>query len=532
MKTANRNTIAKLKWLILITVIALLGILNNSCEKPGGTFLVDESQLAMYETLQNQTGFEQFLQIIDAANLSSALNSHGSYTLFCPNNDAVENYISKSNYTSMNDLLNDIEFVQILARYHLVMGKYLVSDLGYGAIGDTTATGDFLVVSFGAESEGFDVIINNSATVISKDLEANNGFLHVIDKVLSPIIFDSYEKLLETGEFNIFCEALIETGLRDTLRDFNISQFGDTILNRYTLLAEADTLYNNNNIFSYADLKTRIGGSETGQNLEKIMREFMAFHILDQPLSLTDLETTNYSTFGDELMAVRVEGSIWFNYWTIPGKDTLVDEDGNIQIVNVNLIQGAEPNYFASNIISKNGTIHTLSKIIEPHTPTVQTVKLKPTDLPEFTDVRGKFSTVYFEPNEFERLNWEDTDNGSMDYMFDTGAGGLTGNDYIEMSGLFTMDYVTDKILAGTYDVIINVDNTYSQNATIQCYIDGVKAGGLYDLRKTVGVGRNTFKAVNLGSYTFTRTQVHNFKVEAFIPGRFSWNYIQFEVVK
>lgn len=531
MKAKIKNKINNMKWSLVSLFLLALLFSQSGCEKPGGSFLIDESQLALYETLQNQPEFESFVKIIDAANLSSALNSHGSYTLFCPTNTAIDQYISDSKYSSLSDLLNDSEYVYEMARYHLVMGKYLVSDLGFGAIGDTTATGDFLVVSFGVESEGFDVIINNEAKIVLNDQEVNNGYYHALDYVLTPVIFDSYQQLLSTGEYTIFCEAIVKTGLRDTLREMRVNLAGDSVLNHYSLLAESNQLYADHNIYSYEDLELRYSDSENTEDKLNSLYQYMAFHIIDQPLSLTDFVTTNYSTFGDELMAVRVAETIWFNYWTTTEKDTVYDDDGNMEIIDDVVVQGAEPNYSASNMISKNGPIHEVTNLLEPHTPSVETVKFLPGDLPEFVPAKGAYSETYDNPNYFDRLNWFDTDKGVIEYKYDTGVSGITGKDYLEMSGLFTIEYKTDKLLAGKYEVFINVDNTYSQNATIQCYLNNIKVGGLLNLKNTIGSGNKTFKRVSLGTYIFSRTQVHELKVEAFIPGRFSWNYIEFKVV-
>jgi uncharacterized surface protein with fasciclin (FAS1) repeats len=112
-----------------------------------------------------------------AAGLVATLQSEGPFTVFAPTDAAFADIQS-----SVDTLLkpeNKSELANVLT-YHVVSGKGHAADLSDGQE-LTTVQGGKLLVSM---KDG-KVMIGN-ATVIAADVEASNGVIHVIDKVLLP----------------------------------------------------------------------------------------------------------------------------------------------------------------------------------------------------------------------------------------------------------------------------------------------------------------------------------------------------------
>ena len=86
-------------------------------------------------------------------------------------------------------LLKNIEQLQDILKYHVVAGYALSSDLVSGDI--ETMNGNSVTIT--VSSSG---ILINDANVISADIEASNGVIHVIDKVLLPPPSDDATKEL------------------------------------------------------------------------------------------------------------------------------------------------------------------------------------------------------------------------------------------------------------------------------------------------------------------------------------------------
>ncbi|MEM9338490.1 MAG: fasciclin domain-containing protein [Bacteroidota bacterium] len=114
---------------------------------------------------------------VQAGELLETLKGEGPFTVFAPTNEAF----SALPEGTLDDLLkpeNKEQLVKILT-YHVVAGKVMSTDLSDGMTAETVST-DRIEVS----TEG-GVKINN-ANVLSADIEAANGVVHVIDAVIMP----------------------------------------------------------------------------------------------------------------------------------------------------------------------------------------------------------------------------------------------------------------------------------------------------------------------------------------------------------
>ena len=96
------------------------------------------------------------------------------------------------------------------------------------------------------------------------------------------------------------------------------------------------------------------------------------------------------------------------------------------------------------------------------------------------------------------------------------------------IDGDFSISYTVPKIVQGSYTVYLQAGAFNSENALIEVYIDGIKIGGLIDLTSG-GTAAAPFLATELGTVAFQKYEKHTVKIESLIPGRFLWDYIQFE---
>ena len=127
------------------------------------------------KTAQNAGGFSTLLKAAEVAGLVDTLSSGGPFTIFAPTDDAF----SKVPSETLNALLKDPEKLKGILLYHVVDGKVMSTDLS-GIMKVKTLQGQELTID---ASKGVKV---NDATVIKADIEAENGVIHVIDKVILP----------------------------------------------------------------------------------------------------------------------------------------------------------------------------------------------------------------------------------------------------------------------------------------------------------------------------------------------------------
>jgi len=130
------------------------------------------------ETAVQSGKFNTLVAAIKAAGLVDTLNGKGPFTVFAPSDTAF----SKLPAGTIDGLLmpgNKAKLVSILA-YHVIPGKIMSGDIAGKKISVKTVQGSEISVD-----AMYGVKINDS-NVVSADIAATNGVIHVIDKVLMP----------------------------------------------------------------------------------------------------------------------------------------------------------------------------------------------------------------------------------------------------------------------------------------------------------------------------------------------------------
>jgi len=131
----------------------------------------------LVDVAMSNPDFTTLVAAVQAAGLVDALRE-GEYTVFAPTNAAFENAFKQLGMTA-EEVLADPETLASILQYHVVEGVMPAADLSSGWV--TTLNGDQVDVQI---SRG-NVRVNNSR-VIMADVEAANGVIHVVDRVLLP----------------------------------------------------------------------------------------------------------------------------------------------------------------------------------------------------------------------------------------------------------------------------------------------------------------------------------------------------------
>jgi len=127
------------------------------------------------QALENDS-FSILVQAVVKAGLVETLNGAGPFTVFAPTNAAFTALFAQLGVSGIADL-TAAQLIPIL-KYHVVSGNVLSSQLANGAV--QTLNGPFNVTLSPAPA------INVSSKIVATDVQATNGVIHVIDKVLLP----------------------------------------------------------------------------------------------------------------------------------------------------------------------------------------------------------------------------------------------------------------------------------------------------------------------------------------------------------
>jgi uncharacterized surface protein with fasciclin (FAS1) repeats len=135
------------------------------------------------DMVMNNPDFSTLLRIVEATDPSvlEALQGEGPITVFAPTNDAFEAVFAAIN-VSLDDAiaLGGANLLTPVLQYHVVPGALMAADLTDGATLETVL-GETIAVSVG---DG--VVLNGNVPVVSADVAASNGVVHVIGGVLFP----------------------------------------------------------------------------------------------------------------------------------------------------------------------------------------------------------------------------------------------------------------------------------------------------------------------------------------------------------
>lgn len=129
------------------------------------------------ETASEAGSFATLLTAATAAGLVETLQGEGPYTVFAPTDEAFAALPAGT----LDALLADKEALKKVLLYHVVSGA-VTSDQVVGLTSADSVEGSPIAVTV---KDGV-VYLNDSAKVVTPDVMASNGVIHVIDQVLLP----------------------------------------------------------------------------------------------------------------------------------------------------------------------------------------------------------------------------------------------------------------------------------------------------------------------------------------------------------
>lgn len=242
MRTINK--IKAISGALFIFAASMLTL--NSC-----TENIDDSDLytftgeTMVDHFENDPeNFSDYLTILGKVHPSKRsestmlelLSARGNYTCFAPTNDAIKQYLdsllllNQVTSTDVNQIPDSIAesivFNSIIENEN--EEAYSTTDFVEGALSRTNMNDRYINISYGNDVDGTSVIfVNVDSRIIVKDIEVTNGYIHAIDKVLSPSTATVGDLVMNTPNTSFFGRLLDITGWDDQLMDYRDEEYED-----------------------------------------------------------------------------------------------------------------------------------------------------------------------------------------------------------------------------------------------------------------------------------------------------------------
>jgi uncharacterized surface protein with fasciclin (FAS1) repeats len=316
---------ALLKW---IANLGLIGFLS-ACGGGGGS-----APGNLVEVAQNN-GFTALIAAADKAGLAGTLTSPtANLTVLAPTDAAFKTLATQLGFAdapAMVAELSPADLASILT-YHVLPGAKSAADLRAGGATQPTAYsfgGSPARLSFNTSS---DVVITDaalaSARVATADVPANNGVIHVIDKVLVPPGVLNVVQMAQANPatFSSLVGAVGATGLAPTL-----SGAGP-----FTVFAPTNTAF------------AAAPAGLTSAQLASVLK----YHVLSGEVLSTAIP---FGTAVPTLDTTNLSGA------TVPAETITINS--NLTITDTTATPGE---ILATDVRARNGVIHVIDKVLIP----------------------------------------------------------------------------------------------------------------------------------------------------------------------
>ena len=268
---------------------------------------------------------------LDRANLVSALNGEGPFTVLAPTNDAFAAFLSANNFNSLEDVPVDI-LTKILLN-HVISGSLISTDLstGYANTLATSAASQTPLSIYVDTSNG--VRFNGVSSVSAADILAVNGVIHKVDAVIglpNIVTFATADP-----NFSTLVSALTRS---DLTTDFVgvLSTDSATAPAPFTVFAPINDAFNR--------LLIELDLASLSEIDEPTLDVVLKYHVVGGANVLD-------SNLTDNLTVSTLSGDITAD---ITGGARLTDPTGRVSDI------------IATNVQANNGVIHAINNVILP----------------------------------------------------------------------------------------------------------------------------------------------------------------------
>ena len=281
------------------------------------------NDLDIVQKAQSNPELSILVEAVNAAGLVDTLKAKGPYTVFAPTNAAFASLLTELGVTK-SQLFADKQLLTSVLTYHVLAGRVAKADVPVGKAITTVQGGIFKIDSVGGALKMTDGR-NRVSTITTTDINAYNGVIHVIDKVLLPPNKTIVQTAQSLPDFSILVEAVVAADLQGTL-----SGPGP-----FTVFAPTNA--------AFAAALTELGTTKEALFANKaLLTKILTYHVLagrvlkaDVPVGV-DIKTVEGETF-------KVDASL-----------KITDQAGR------------QAGIIATDVLTSNGVVHAIDKVILP----------------------------------------------------------------------------------------------------------------------------------------------------------------------
>jgi transforming growth factor-beta-induced protein len=206
----------------------------------------------LVQLAQSLPQFSILVEAVVAAELVDTLSAPGALTVLAPTDDAFASLLGELNLSKAQLLADKPLLTQVLT-YHVLAGRVFADRLK-DQLALPSVQGQPLVFRTGGAAPSITDARGRSAGIVGTNVQASNGVVHVIDKVILPTPNNLVQLAQSLPQFSILVEAVVAADLAGALsapgkftvfaptNDAFVALLGELGLSKEALLADKPLL--------------------------------------------------------------------------------------------------------------------------------------------------------------------------------------------------------------------------------------------------------------------------------------------------
>ncbi|HDR50587.1 MAG TPA: fasciclin domain-containing protein [Mariniphaga anaerophila] len=277
----------KTKLKIIPAFMIAASLLFTACNNDDETPVMEAKNIV--EVAADAGNFSILIQAAQKAGLAEFLSTENNLTVFAPTDVAFAALLSDLGLSSLDEI-PVADLTQILT-YHVIGAKVMSTDLSTGYV-PTLASFDSNPVSMYV-TVGNTVAINGNVSVTTADVEAENGVIHVVDKVILPPTVVNIA--LANENFTTLVQAVVKAGLVDAR-----SAEGP-----FTVFAPTNAAFD--------ALFTQLGISGIDDLTAEQLLPILTYHVVPGNVVSTELSSGEVGTLNGQTLSVDLSVGVKIN---------------------------------------------------------------------------------------------------------------------------------------------------------------------------------------------------------------------------
>ena len=313
----------KLKFLFL-SFLFLSTVTLVACSDDDDDKLPTKSTVV--EVAKSNPNFSILVQALQLTGLDQTLdNGAAMFTVFAPTNQAFTDLLAELKFSSLNDIPKAT--LSNILLYHVLDGSKMAASITTGYY-PTLSAGPADNTKLSIYVDMATTMINKRAKITATDVKADNGVIHVIDKVILPQTV--VDVAVNNPTFSILVSALAKANLVETLKGAG----------PFTVFAPTDD--------AFTALFAALGVSGIADLSAEALTPILLSHVVSGNVTSGQLSNGEVQTLNpDKKVLIGTSGGV------------TIDEDIKVLLADV---QGT------------NGVVHVIDKVIVPTAPETNTI--------------------------------------------------------------------------------------------------------------------------------------------------------------